>query len=62
MVKEIDDVVRLISDLEITLDNMTESNNNLGLKLDITIVKTKDIIETVIKSTKEKGKKQKVKK
>ena len=62
MVKEIDDVVRLISDLEITLDNMTESNNNLGLKLDITIVKTKDIIETVMKSTKEKGKKQKVKK
>ena len=62
MVKEIDDVVRLISDLEITLDNMTESNNNLGSKLDITIVKTKDIIETVIKSTKEKGNKQKVKK
>ena len=60
MVKEIDDVVRLISDLEITLDNMTESNNNLGSKLDITIVKTKDIIETVIKSN--KGKKQKVKK
>jgi len=50
MVKEIDDVVRLISDLEITLDNMTESNNNLGLKLDITIVKTKDIIETLTSS------------
>jgi|APGre2960657404_1045060.scaffolds.fasta_scaffold251432_2 hypothetical protein len=60
MVKEIDDVVRLISDLEITLDNMTKSNNNLGSKLDITIVKTKDIIETVIKSNKEK--KQKAKK
>ena len=60
MVKEIDDVVRLISDLEITLDNMTKSNNNLGSKLDITIVKTKDIIETVIKSNKEK--KQKFKK